>query len=190
MMENTYWITIAYSLPLTPSRSRVYVWRKLKEIGAENFKQGLAILPSTAENLRVLQALSAKIRTMSGESSLAQLRFLEVESHEKMVAKFREQSENEFRQFYIEAAKLYEQLGANKSEYIQKMHKRYDKIRKRDYFCAEDGLKTEKDSCFSKFIDCLDLDENLSLLWRDMKKSREEVKQKFMCQIKEINNKK
>ena len=189
-MENIYWITITYSLPMTPSRSRVYVWRKLKEMGAKNLKQGVSMLPSTPENICSMQALSIKIRAMSGESSVAELRFLEPENNDIMIEAFRKQSEDELKQFYIDMAKLYEQIGSNKNEYIQKVRKKYEKICKRDYFQAEEDLLVEKESFFSKFIDGLDLEENLHLFWDDMKKSKDEMKQKIISQMKEMNHKK
>ena len=45
MAEPIRWLALGYSVPVNPSKNRVYVWRKLKEYGAEYFKQGVALLP-------------------------------------------------------------------------------------------------------------------------------------------------
>ena len=52
------WLALGYSLPINPSRNRVYVWRKLKELGAEYFKQGVAILPGNKKNSARLARLA------------------------------------------------------------------------------------------------------------------------------------
>ena len=43
MAEQLRWLALGYSVPVNPSKNRVYVWRKLKEYGAEYFKQGVAV---------------------------------------------------------------------------------------------------------------------------------------------------
>lgn len=45
MADPIRWLALGYSVPVNPSKNRVYVWRKLKEYGAEYFKQGVALLP-------------------------------------------------------------------------------------------------------------------------------------------------
>ena len=37
MAEPLRWLALGYSVPINPSKNRVYVWRKLKEYGAEYF---------------------------------------------------------------------------------------------------------------------------------------------------------
>ena len=40
------WLGIAYTAPAKPSKARVYIWRKLKELGAEYY-HGMAMIPQT-----------------------------------------------------------------------------------------------------------------------------------------------
>ena len=40
MPERVKWMGLGYNLPVNPSKNRVYVWRKLKEFGAEYLRQG------------------------------------------------------------------------------------------------------------------------------------------------------
>ena len=56
-MGELYWIALSYHLPSDSSKSRVYLWRKLRELGAENLRPGIAVLPRTPENLRRMRQL-------------------------------------------------------------------------------------------------------------------------------------
>ena len=66
-MGELYWIALSYHLPSDSSKSRVYLWRKLRELGAENLRPGIAVLPRTPENLRRMRQLLQKIREMVKE---------------------------------------------------------------------------------------------------------------------------
>ena len=61
MAEPIRWLALGYSVPVNPSKNRVYIWRKLKEYGAEYFKQGVAILPYNRQSYTKLKHLQAKI---------------------------------------------------------------------------------------------------------------------------------
>ena len=43
MAEPIRWLALGCSVPVNPSKNRVYIWRKLKEYGAEYFKQGVSL---------------------------------------------------------------------------------------------------------------------------------------------------
>ena len=51
MPERVKWIGLGYNLPVNPSKNRVYVWRKLKEMGAKlliTVDNGIAALEEAA----------------------------------------------------------------------------------------------------------------------------------------------
>ena len=54
-MKNTrrVWLGITYTVPAKPSKARVYIWRKLKELGAEYY-HGMAMVP---ESPKVLESV-------------------------------------------------------------------------------------------------------------------------------------
>ncbi|HEU5321084.1 MAG TPA: Chromate resistance protein ChrB, partial [Methylomirabilota bacterium] len=64
------WLTLLVSLPPTPSRHRVGVWRKLKRLGALSLRGAAWILPETPETTERLQWLAQEIRTLGGEATL------------------------------------------------------------------------------------------------------------------------
>ena len=77
MLEQLTWLALGYSIPMNPSRNRVYVWRKLKEFGAEYFRQGVALLPNRKNALAQFTALAEKIRSFGGTASLMEMRFVD-----------------------------------------------------------------------------------------------------------------
>lgn len=138
------WLAMSYNIPIRPSKIRVYVWRKLREMGAEYFKQGVAILPYTKANLMKVQSLATKIREMGGEAALVELRFLNEVDEVRQILAFKRQSENEFRELLLDFAKLYENaqgcFGSRREE-RERIRRRYAKVKSRDFFGIEADLE-------------------------------------------------
>ena len=98
MAEPIRWLALGYSVPVNPSKNRVYIWRKLKEYGAEYFKQGVAILPYNRQSYTKLKHLQAKILEMGGEASIVEMKFLDPKDEREMVSRFRKQALEELSQ--------------------------------------------------------------------------------------------
>lgn len=107
-MSRYSWLSVSYNVPIQPSKNRVYIWRKLKEMGAEYLKHGVAVLPNTHRNLQNIRTLAAKIKAMGGESCLTELRFLDEEDELQLIAAFKRQSSDEFRELLLNIARFYE----------------------------------------------------------------------------------
>lgn len=136
------WVALGYSVPINPSRNRVYVWRKLKEFGAEYFKQGVAVLPQNKKNTVRLSRLAQRIVEMGGEAQLVELRFLNPADEAELISRFRRQSETEYGALLHDCAGLLGQIrvhaGQKLSEYeadqLKKVVRRYAQVRSRDHF--------------------------------------------------------
>ena len=72
MAEPIRWLALGYSVPVNPSKNRVYVWRKLKEYGAEYFKQGVALLPYNRQSYTRFKYLLGKIVEFVKERGLTE----------------------------------------------------------------------------------------------------------------------
>lgn len=151
-MENPHrWVAIGYSIPINPSRNRVYVWRKLKEFGAEYFRQGVAILPNNKKNTSRLTRLAQRITEMGGEAQLVEMRFLSRADEAAMIQRFKKQSDHEYMELLRECADLLAQIkvhaGQKLTEYeteqMKKAVKKYTLARSRDHF----------QSCFSSEVE-------------------------------------
>jgi DNA-binding transcriptional regulator PaaX len=62
------WLLFLYKVPHEPSTRRVYVWRKLKRLGAVMLHDSAWVLPQVPANLEQLRKLSKKIIELGGDS--------------------------------------------------------------------------------------------------------------------------
>ena len=151
MAEPYKWLVLGYNVPINPSRSRVYIWRKLKEYGAEYFKQGVAILPSNKVSLNQFRSLTTKIREFGGEATLAEMRFVDTRDEQEMVERFRSQSMSDFTELLLDCTRLLEDMRQHReinealeqNDQLRKMIRRYSKLKSRDHFKA--GNRSEID---------------------------------------------
>ena len=66
----TKWLLLVYRVPREPSASRVYVWRKLKQLGAVALQDAAWVLPATPRTQEQLQWLAAEIVELDGEATI------------------------------------------------------------------------------------------------------------------------
>src|SRR5881397_564786 len=82
------WLTLLVSLPPTPTRHRVGVWRKLKRMGAVKLKGAAWILPETPETIELFQWLVQEIQSSRGEATLMRVDRIDTMSDEQLTALF------------------------------------------------------------------------------------------------------
>ena len=66
----TKWVTLIYEIPNKPSSKRLYVWRKLKKIGAISLQDAIFVLPLSDKTLEQMQWLAAEISDMDGTANV------------------------------------------------------------------------------------------------------------------------
>lgn len=155
------WLALGYSLPINPSRNRVYVWRKLKELGAEYFKQGVAILPGNKKNHARFSRLAQRIIELGGEAQLVELRFLNPADEAELIEKFRRQSDSEYTALLHECAGLFSQLtaragqklGEYEADQLKKLVRKYAVAKNRDHFSS--GFSNELEEKLYGAVDAL-----------------------------------
>lgn len=139
-MQQLTWLALGYNAPAEPSKSRVYVWRKLKECGAGYFRPGVAILPYSSGNIAQFRTLAQKIRDMGGEAVLAELKFCDARDEAETVQRFRKSSEKEYNEIMRDSRGLSALAPRQRDELMKKLVKRYGKIRSRDFFSTHDSV--------------------------------------------------
>lgn len=159
-MQKTVWLAISYNVPINPSKARVYVWRKLREFGAEYFKQGVALLPNTAQGMQQFTGLAAKIRQMGGEASIVELRFTDPADEARMTGRFKKQVEDEYSSLLADCAGVLARvknravpLSGKESDKVRQMVKRYRAARAHDHF--KTGGARELEDGLSEIIECV-----------------------------------
>ena len=87
-MTKTEWIALSYSVPTSPSKIRVFVWRRLRSIEAQALRPGMAVLPNTSENFTAFSALAEKIREFGGDATIIAMDFTSNAENEDMRYRF------------------------------------------------------------------------------------------------------
>src|SRR4051812_28239151 len=64
------WMMLVYRVPNEPTASRVYVWRKLKRLGALLLQDAVWVLPATPHTREQLRWLATEIVELHGEASV------------------------------------------------------------------------------------------------------------------------
>lgn len=144
MADSLRWLALGYSVPINPSKNRVYVWRKLKECGAEYFKQGVALLPYTRSSYNKFKYLAGKILEMGGEASIVEMKFLDPDDEQEMIRRFRAQELEELNELKKDCAEIMAALTRQtaaaltemQSDEVKKLIRRYSKARERSHFCG------------------------------------------------------
>src|SRR5215218_5161549 len=112
------WLLLVYKVPPEPTARRVYVWRKLKRLGAILLHDAVWVLPPTPYTREQLQWLSAEIVEMTGEALLWEAQLLSSQE-ETLVRQFREQAEAGYNEILVSLGKEDADLAVLSRQYQQ-----------------------------------------------------------------------
>jgi DNA-binding transcriptional regulator PaaX len=145
MEERTRWIILVYQLPREPSRHRVAVWRKLKDLGALYLQDGVVALPEDAVTREQLEWLQLRVREAGGEATLWVAQPATLAEEKALVGAFRSSREEAYANLISEAERLRRkaEMGGGKAlgEELGKLEREFRAERRRDYFRSP--LRTE-----------------------------------------------
>jgi hypothetical protein len=130
-------VLLVYRLPREPSRHRVAVWRKLRDLGALYLQDGVAALPEDAVTREQLEWLQLRVREAGGEATLWEGRPGTVAEEAALVEAFRSSREEAYRAIIAEAERLQRkaQMGGGQTlELLGKLEREFRAERRRDYF--------------------------------------------------------
>ena|SRR5215212_972112 len=131
----TSWLLIHYKLPNKPSALRVYIWRKLRRLGAVFLNNAIWVLPDTPRTAENLQWLAAEIQEMKGDVNLWRSSLVLGLTEEKLAEQFKKQVDLEYRELLKRLSK--------KTRDLSKLSQEYQQITGRDYFQSEVGKQVK-----------------------------------------------
>jgi hypothetical protein len=138
------WLLLHYKIPREPTAARVYVWRKLKRLGAVLLHDAVWVLPATPRTLEQFQWLAAEIVELEGESMLWESRLaLTNQREEALVRQFLAQVDGEYAGVLAEL----EQIQGGKADSgpdLAALSRRYQQVKRLDYFHSELGRQVQK----------------------------------------------
>jgi hypothetical protein len=127
-----------YKVPREPSASRVYVWRKLKRIGALLLHDAIWVLPATPRTKEQFQWLAAEISDLEGEAMVW-------ETH--LIAGATLSEESLIQQFTLQVDTLYAEILAaleSTPTDLAILSRKYQQAQLQDYFHAELGQQVRE----------------------------------------------
>jgi hypothetical protein len=137
-VERARWVLLVYKLPREPSRHRVAVWRKLRDLGALYLQDGVAALPEDAVTREQLEWLQLRVREAGGEATLWEARPGTLAEEAKLVATFRASREEAYRAIVAGAERVHRKAemggSAALAEQLRKLEREFRAERRRDYF--------------------------------------------------------
>jgi hypothetical protein len=127
----TSWLLLHYKLAPHPSAPRVYVWRKLKRLGAILLQEAVWILPDNPRTAEQLQWLAAEIQEMRGETCLWRADLLLGIPEEALAGRFVKQVDQNYRL-------LLRKLGGKNPD-LPALSRAYQQIAAQDHFHSRLG---------------------------------------------------
>ncbi len=128
------WLLFVYKVPNEPSARRVYVWRKLKAMGAIVLHDSVWVLPSNARTREKLQWLAGEIKEMEGgESMLWEASQLFTGQGVDLVQQFTDQVDALYKDILTQLQRKNPDLAA--------LSRQYQLANAQDYFQSELGKK-------------------------------------------------
>jgi hypothetical protein len=120
------WLLLLYKIPPEPSAGRVYIWRKLKRLGALLLHDGVWVLPATARTQEQFQWLAAEIGEFGGEATVWESRALLPGQANTVIEQFSTQVEAAYAEILAELSNGQPDLPA--------LSRRYQQAKAKDYF--------------------------------------------------------
>lgn len=128
----TSWLLLHYKLPSKPSALRVYIWRKLKRIGAILLHDAVWVLPELPRTAEQFQWLAAEIHQMGGDAFYWKANTFLKEQEESIVQRFKEQVDTVY-------TNLLKRLERPKAD-LQEIAREYQQAVSQDFFQSKLGL--------------------------------------------------
>jgi len=127
------WVLLHYKIPREPSAPRVYVWRKLKRLGALLLQDAVWVLPATPHTREDFQWLAMEIIEQGADATVWEAGLLLAGQEETLVRQFLAQVEVEYR------ALLAGLEGADPD--LATLSRRYQQAQGQDYFHSDLGQR-------------------------------------------------
>jgi len=149
------WLVLLMTLPPTPSRNRVGIWRKLRRLGAVSLKGAAWLLPETEETTELAQWLLQEVATAGGEGALIRAHRIEALPQRDVVTLFHEARTQDYelvlRQIQVVANQLDKPGGGGTparngrmQAHLTRIKRELDHIARIDYFDTPLGKKARQ----------------------------------------------
>lgn len=143
------WLQLTYKVPSEPSQKRVWVWRRLQNLGAYALQNSVYLLPFSEEVEKQFRQLAHEIHEMGGEASIFSVVALDPADEQRILQSLLDARTSEYSmvlrvcsRFLGKAATLVEtqqwndQLHAEFAEVLEKVHVLFRTAKRHDMLGA------------------------------------------------------
>ncbi len=143
--EPMRWLQLTYKVPSEPSQKRVWVWRRLQNLGAYALQNSVYLLPFSEEVEKQFRQLAHDIHEMGGEASIFSIMALDVADERRMLETLLEARAGEYNKVVRVCGRLLskatrladrqrwdDQVHAEFSEVLEKVHVLFRAARRHD----------------------------------------------------------
>ncbi|HEV8379523.1 MAG TPA: Chromate resistance protein ChrB [Tepidisphaeraceae bacterium] len=124
---------LVYKVPNEPTSARVFVWRKLKKLGAILLHDSVWVLPATSRTREQLRWLANEISELNGEATVWESLLTLGIDQEKLIGQFIDAVEIEYRKILAGLKQKDRDLAA--------LSRQYQQAKMQDYFNSELGRR-------------------------------------------------
>lgn len=143
--EAVRWLQLTYKVPSEPSQKRVWVWRRLQNLGAYALQNSVYLLPHSEEVEKHFRQLAHEIHEMGGEASIFSVVALDRTDEERILNTILDARNNEYNtvvkvcgrflakaEMLAEKQRWDEQTHAEFAEVLEKVHVLFRTARRHD----------------------------------------------------------
>lgn len=149
------WLLLMVSLPPSPSRHRVRVWRKLRALGAVALKPSVYLLPATPATTEQFQWLTQEIQSCAGTATLVHVQGIESHPDARLIAMFQGARRTAYAPVLAACRELLSRLErrdradegsglAALQGRLRRLRQELDRLAAIDYFEAPEGLEAQR----------------------------------------------
>lgn len=133
--EMMRWLQLTYKVPSEPSQKRVWVWRRLQNLGAYALQNSVYLLPFSTEVEKHFRQLAQEIHDMGGEASLFAVTALDSADEHRILQALLDVRNNEYNalvkscgrfltriEHVVETQSWNEQERTELADILEKMH--------------------------------------------------------------------
>jgi len=132
----TDWLLLHYKLPSKPTALRVYIWRKLKRMGAILLHDSVWVVPETTRTAEQFQWLMAEVQEMGGNAYYWRATSILEEHDQSIIEKFKKQVDD----VYSKLLKGIDKPGVD----LQEVSQQYQQAASQDFFNSELGKQVRE----------------------------------------------
>jgi len=135
-VDRPFWLLLVYKVPPDPTARRVYVWRKLKRLGAILLHDSVWVLPPTPYTREQLQWLTTEIVEMTGEVLLWEAHLISSEQDEPLMQQFIAQTDAAYNEILSALVQPDADMAA--------LSRQYQQVKASDYFNSAVGQRVRE----------------------------------------------